>query len=118
MYVRMKYKYYFGLSSGNGVPTPHDPVLPGCRKEDERQSLKEQFEAGQITKEEYKDQRKTLLSREKKGDPPKLLTLELKHGDLIVMHGAELQKYYEVRHIQGPGLRQVIRLTNAACGGA
>jgi hypothetical protein len=99
MYIRMKAKYYFGVSNSN-VPIADDPVLSRCIKEQQRRPLKEDFDAGKISKEIYNKKRKALLSRQNNRQPPKLLTLELKHGDLVVMHGAELQKYYEVRHIQ------------------
>lgn len=99
MYIRMKAKYYFGVSNSN-VPTPDDPVLPRCVREEQRRSLKEEFEADLITKDVYNKRRKAMLQRSDTKQPPKLMTLELKHGDLVVMHGAELQKYYEVRHIQ------------------
>lgn len=98
MYIRMKAKYYFGVSNSN-VPTPDDPVLSHCVKEEQRRSLKKDFEAGRITKDGYNSRRKAMLHRLNKKQPPKLLTLELKHRDLVVMHGADLQKYYEVRHI-------------------
>ncbi|KAF3396404.1 hypothetical protein F1880_006750 [Penicillium rolfsii] len=94
MYIRMKGKYYFGVSHSN-TPTPCDPVLSGCVQEEKRQSLKEDFEAGRITKDVYNKRRKAMLYRLDNKQPPKLLTLELKHGDLVVMHGAKLQKYFE-----------------------
>ncbi len=110
MHIRMKYKYYFGVSSSkNSPPTPDDPVLPGCWKEDERRPLKAQFEAGLITKDDYDSQRKALLGGKKPSrEPPKMLSLELRHGDLIVMHGADLQKYFEVWHICDSGLGWVV----------
>jgi hypothetical protein len=95
----MKEKYYFGVSPKN-VPTAEDPVLFGCAKEEERRSLKNKFDAGQITAKDYAAQRKALLRKVRlNGKSPKLLTLELKHGDLIVMHGAHLQTYHEVCQI-------------------
>lgn len=99
MHIRMKNKYYFGISNA-GVPTPDDPVLPGCSKEKERRSLKKKFDKHQITKDDYAAQRVAMLPKPGSRHAPRLLSLELKHGDLIVMHGAALQKYYEVRHIQ------------------
>jgi hypothetical protein len=108
MFIRMKAKYYFGVTNAN-VPTAGDPVLSRCVKEVQRRSLKEDFEAGKITEDDYDKKRKTLLHRgQSKGNPPRLLALELNHGDLIVMHGAELQKYYEVRHIQALCIWRVI----------
>lgn len=94
----MKAKYYLGISK-NGIPTSDDPVLPGCLEEEERRPLLEAFKAGQITKKQYIEKLKALLVK-KKGNAPSFLTLVLQHGDLIVMHGAGLQKYYEVCRTQ------------------
>ena len=48
-----------------------------------------------------------------------MLSLELRHGDLIVMHGGDLQKYFEVCHISDPGLSEWFGwLTNSARGWA
>lgn len=100
----MKSKYYHG-HGGIGVRAKakeyrllrDDPVLQNCKHEDERRTLKQQYEAGEITQAQYDDARTQLFQKDKKhGKPPILIDMHLKHGDLVVMHGGELQKYYEV----------------------
>ncbi|KAJ5381780.1 uncharacterized protein N7496_004208 [Penicillium cataractarum] len=104
MHIRMKDKYYFGISKSH-VATSDDPVLPGCINEKERRSLKKSFDKGQITAEDFAAQRVAMLRRPGSRHSPKLLSLELKHGDLVVMHGAALQKYYEHAVEPDNGLR-------------
>lgn len=100
----MKTKYYHG----HGISGAHarakdykllrdDPVLQNCKHEGERRDLKRQYEANEITKLQYDEARTRLFQRNKKyGRSPVLIDMHLKHGDLVVMHGGELQKYYEV----------------------
>ena len=95
MYIRMKDKYYKGFTK-NMKPLDNDPVLPGCAKYEEKIDLIRRFQAGEITKQKYdKDLEKLLKTITKKEAPPTIV-LELHHGDLMVMHGELLQKYYEV----------------------
>ncbi|KAI9929841.1 hypothetical protein MW887_011647 [Aspergillus wentii] len=94
MYIRMKYKYYHGFSKAKKI-LEDDPVLPGCQFEAQRQALKDQFTRSEITKAEYDERRRDLCKRSKSGDAPPWIKMELNHGDLVVMHGENLQKYYE-----------------------
>lgn len=103
MEIRMKTKYYHGYRYnrsrlGSYHPVLDDPVLQGCKHEDERRDLKEQYSGNMISKAEYDDARVQLFAdkRYQNSTPPVLIRMELKHGDLVVMHGADLQKYYEV----------------------
>ena len=95
MLIRMKYKYHNGASRAKKVLND-DPVLKGCQFEDERRELKDKFESGEITREEYEEQRKETFKQRKAGEAYPLIKMELNHGDLVVMHGENLQKYYEV----------------------
>ncbi|KAJ5495087.1 hypothetical protein N7539_000203 [Penicillium diatomitis] len=104
MFVRMKAKYHYGVGD-KGVPTRDDPILPGSLKEQERRALRQEFEAGKLTLPQYRQQLTSLVGRSGKKEPPKLLQMELKHGDLLVMHGAELQKYFEHSVQPDHGLR-------------
>lgn len=99
----MKTKYYHGYRynrGGHGVyhAVRDDPVLQGCKYEEERRDLKKQYDANMISKAEYDDARVHFFADKKyqNTSPPVLIRMELKHGDLVVMHGADLQKYYEV----------------------
>lgn len=94
MTIRMKYKYFNGLSKAK-VVLNDDPVLEHCRFEKERQELKEQFKTGAISKETYDTLRKEVLKGSKAQEAPPIIKIELHHGDLLVMHGEDLQKYYE-----------------------
>lgn len=89
----MKYKYYFGCSKLKN-PIADDPVLDHCWEHDRRARLKEQRMRGEITEEAYAAQRRALIGH--KREPPTLVKMDVHHGDLVVMHGENLQKYYEV----------------------
>lgn len=95
MYLRMKYKYYHGYSKAKKL-LDDDPVLPGCKYEHPRRMLKQQFLAGGIPKPVYDAlRRETLFQRSRSGEAPPVVKMVLHHGDLVVMHGESLQKYYE-----------------------
>ncbi|KAJ5992296.1 hypothetical protein N7451_008020 [Penicillium sp. IBT 35674x] len=95
MKIRMKHQHYNGQSR-RGVLLKNDIVLPNCMNAKQRQKWKDQFENGTITKEVY-DRRRTALFRKQRltGESPTQIQLNLQHGDLVVMHGEDLQKYYE-----------------------
>ncbi|KAJ5138753.1 Oxoglutarate/iron-dependent dioxygenase [Penicillium bovifimosum] len=104
MWIRMKYKHFNGhtrrVDAGDGKAVSgsvlqEDPVLKGCRLEDERRALKERFGAGEISQDEYDNSRRTLFAIQKGKQAPPAIKLELHHGDLVVMHGENLQRYYE-----------------------
>lgn len=97
MYIRMKYKYYHGFSKARKL-LDDDPVLQGCRFENERRILKEQFKSGEITEDIYNRMRREVLFKNGRGEAPPVIKMVLNHGDLVVMHGENLQKYYEVCH--------------------
>ncbi|CAG8185575.1 unnamed protein product [Penicillium salamii] len=100
MLIRMKYKYFNGATrkvDGTAVGTllQDDPVLKDCKFEYERRKLKDDLEAGAITREGYDRSRWDLLKGRKGKEAPTAIKMELHHGDLVVMHGENLQKYYE-----------------------
>ncbi|GFF64652.1 hypothetical protein IFM60648_01339 [Aspergillus lentulus] len=94
MSIRMKYKYYNGLSKAKTL-LKDDPVLAGCRMEAERRSLKSQLANSEIDQITYNSLRRKALQKGKCGEAPVEIKMELNHGDLVVMHGENLQKYYE-----------------------
>lgn len=94
MYIRMKDKYYNGCSASKKL-LADDPVLQNCVKYDERRELKQQLENGVITNAVYNERRQKLLEGIKRKEAAPLIYMPINHGDLVVMHGANLQKYYE-----------------------
>jgi len=102
MMMRMKATYYFGKSK-NGIILADDPVLPGCANYKERLELKNL--RGKLKDDEYEKRKEKLygsMKRTKTSAAPEMIKMHLKHGDMVVMHGAEMQKYYEVSAISGP----------------
>ncbi|CAG8920378.1 unnamed protein product [Penicillium salamii] len=99
MSIRMKYKYFNGTTRRVGGTTgtllQDDPVLKNCELEYERRKLKVDFEAGLITRESYDRSRRDLFKGRKGREAPNAIKMELNHGDLVVMHGENLQKYFE-----------------------
>ncbi|KAJ5573562.1 uncharacterized protein N7459_007989 [Penicillium hispanicum] len=96
MTIRMKYKYYHGYTRAKKY-LEDDPVLPGCKFESERRELKAAFKNGTITEKVYHERRADLLKMgdTKGGEAPPIIKLGVHHGDFVVMHGENLQKYYE-----------------------
>lgn len=111
MLIRMKYKYFNGCSKAKKL-LDDDPVLPGCQLEDQRKELKEQLNRGAITRKEYERRRQEGSKKCRATEASPFIKMELHHGDLVVMHGENLQKYYEVwsqgtdRHSPGSNLSQ------------
>ena len=100
MTFRMKAKYFLpkGLTRENY--NPELPVLKGSQAWQLREAANAYFHAGRVV--EYEDAKEELfafLNRDverKKKHAPTSLTLELRHGDMVVMHGAEIQRVWEV----------------------
>ena len=90
----MKYKYFSGFANRNHDRYhPTIPILPGCFRPEKRRELNAM--ASTMTPIELTKQAKELL----KGcplSPPVVLKMKLRHGDIMGMHGVDLQKYYEV----------------------
>ncbi|KAM5456260.1 hypothetical protein MaudCBS49596_001281 [Microsporum audouinii] len=105
MLVRMKDEYYNGFRKRDKekIYLQHDPVLPGCANEEARAELARKFHASEITAEEYLTARQALPTSRREAPP--LCTMALNHGDLAVMHGPDLQKYYEHSVIPSGRLR-------------
>ncbi|KAL4820411.1 hypothetical protein BDW67DRAFT_172641 [Aspergillus spinulosporus] len=99
MAVRMKYKYYHGFTKvgkEKSALLTDDPILPQCENYINRQKLKEQLLDGSITEDEYKKAWFDSFAENKDRDlPPDLIKIKLNHGDMVVMHGEGVQKYYE-----------------------
>lgn len=96
MQIRMKSKYYKGQSSRN-ILLENDPVLPGCAFQLQRQTWKAEFEHGMITQTKYNKCRNELFKNNRTQCEAKpCIKLDIHHGDMVVMHGESLQRYYEV----------------------
>jgi hypothetical protein len=119
MGLRMKKKYYHGCNDKK-VLIADDPILPGCENYENRRKLKDELEksmrgldegeqkpganeedlrrAKQEVQKAY--EKEWLASHARiKSKPtfgPDVIKMQLNHGDMMVMHGVGLQKYYEV----------------------
>ncbi|OAL69864.1 hypothetical protein A7D00_5903 [Trichophyton violaceum] len=106
MLIRLKDEYYNGFRKRDGkdkIYLQHDPVLPGCANEEARAELARKFNAKEITAEQYLAARQALPTSRREAPP--MCTMALNHGDLAVMHGPDLQKYYEHSVIPSGRLR-------------
>ncbi|CBF75024.1 predicted protein [Aspergillus nidulans FGSC A4] len=99
MAVRMKYKYYHGFTKAGrekNTLLTDDPILPECENYVNRQKLKERLLNGSITDDEYKKAWFDSFAENKSRNlPPDIIKIKLNHGDMVVMHGEGVQKYYE-----------------------
>ena len=112
MQFRIKAKYW---SMNDLTADNYDPkawVLPGSQAWKMRLAVNEHYKAGR--KAEYEASKSELIAHlnrtnrtkngnetkkgkdTKKAHGPVSLTLELRHGDMVVMHGERIQKIYEV----------------------
>lgn len=93
MMIRMKAAYYSGKTKA-GKYDPLAPVLPGCKGYEERLQLNALY--GKVAREEFEAAKARMYEKIGRiGNPPILLTMQLNHGDMVVMHGEAMQKYYE-----------------------
>ncbi|KAL8822721.1 MAG: hypothetical protein Q9191_006546 [Dirinaria sp. TL-2023a] len=85
-------------------PEKYDPakiVLEGSKFWKERRDLNSKF--GHVSKTQFEKEKMELYSKwkndtakENRGrECPVLLKMKLKHGDYVIMHGAEIQQYFE-----------------------
>ena len=91
----MKKTHYHGLSK-SGVYGTNNLAMPGCRFYEERLKLNQC--SGQMDESEWRDKLVQYIAAvgSKLGNAPIALDMALHHGDMVVMHGAKIQKYYEV----------------------
>ncbi|KAF2743310.1 hypothetical protein M011DRAFT_529213 [Sporormia fimetaria CBS 119925] len=101
-------RHYTGIST-QGIYNDTPPV-PGCKKYAERlaqvQSLAELKTSA--PKSKYNEHLKSLekqLGLSSSGNAKDAITMTLGHGDVVVMHGADIQKYYEHSVEHGGKLR-------------
>lgn len=97
MRIRMKARRYHGISCG-GIYYDAPPV-PGCEQYEARIQLQPSLETLKRTDSKaYAARRKQIpkdLKLRSAGNAKEVLNMQLGHGDIVIMHGAELQRYYE-----------------------
>lgn len=92
----MKKTHWSGFSK-SGVYQHDEEPLPGCRLYEERKELYNLRDNRDDQTQRRRHQLMREISRNHSGYAPSVIKTVLKHGDLLVMHGANIQKYYEVR---------------------
>lgn len=98
MRLRMKATHYHGAS--NAGVFNDAPPKPGCYKYEERLGVMDELATLKNSGNgaEYRARLKTLpkeLELKRAGNARDAITMTLGHGDIVIMHGAEIQKYYE-----------------------
>ena len=96
MTIRLKKRYY-EFPKGLTLET-YDPlarVIPGSRQYKERLVLNNLYRAGNM--KGFKIAKAELFRKPKNNvkNAAPILTMKLRMGDMVVMHGAEMQKYFE-----------------------
>ncbi|KAL8738701.1 MAG: hypothetical protein Q9181_000523 [Wetmoreana brouardii] len=95
MSIRLKAKYYYG-ATGNSAKTydPTQPIIPGCLAPDYRRYMNRNW--ARWNKSNRAEEFQTLKQKRTQGStPPVCFKTTLCHGDYVVMHGSNLQKYFE-----------------------
>ena len=94
---RLKMKYWCGFKDKKQKHyDPCLPIVPGCRKPEERHRLNELAKTLSAAELDAAAQKALSYEPGKPKTPPVILELDLRHGDYMVMHGALMQVYYEV----------------------
>jgi hypothetical protein len=94
----MKAKHYCGVSKSSKY-TEGTPI-PGCLQYKERLALHAELAALKGHKAAFDEKKIEIVNKlglKTKSNPPDGLKLQLHHGDIVIMHGEALQKYYEVK---------------------
>ena len=121
MTFRIKSKHWQSkdkVSDKKILSDKYDPtafVRPGSQAWEMRAAVNELYRAGHIDK--YKQAKEELgkaLVKDKHQNAPTTLSLELRHGDLVVMHGAELHKIHEVCSLSVRVLSQMLKVLQHA----
>ncbi|KAH4176862.1 hypothetical protein HBH43_044800 [Parastagonospora nodorum] len=98
MRIRMKARHYHGVSSAAGL-YDEAPPIPGCSQYEARLALQPELDALKLSDPKaYRVRLKEMpkqLALKHSGNAKDVLKMELGHGDIVVMHGADVQKYYE-----------------------
>jgi len=102
MTFKMKERYYKGLTKADKYD-PKELVPPGAALEEERKELNKLY--GTISNVDFNKLRLKMYedNRDKlRKSSPIFVTVNLLHGDMIIMNGPEMQKFY-VHKIESTG---------------
>ncbi|KAI9811317.1 MAG: hypothetical protein M1826_003206 [Phylliscum demangeonii] len=101
MLFRMKKSHYTGYTRA-GVYKADELPLPGCREYESRLALYNDRNVHHLSAARRAELEK-LVKRGKNAQGPAAIRMVLRHGDMIVMHGANIQRIYE-HAVQPAGL--------------
>jgi hypothetical protein len=96
MSFRMKESYWQVPFDRKGQYDPAKIVLPGCHYEAKRREFQALHAAGTSIKTLTEMAKDMIGDNPSKKTSPDIVEIKLRHGDIMVMDGAELQKYFEV----------------------
>jgi hypothetical protein len=98
MRIRMKMRRLHGISSAVGMYDGAPPI-PGCKQYEARLAIQPSLDELKASDPKaYTAKRKQTpkdLKLDCKGIARDVLTMQLGHGDIVIMHGADVQKYHE-----------------------
>lgn len=98
MRIRMKARHYHGVSSVASLYDDAAPV-PGCQQYEARLALQPALDVLKRSDTKAWNARRKQIPKQlgltHRGTARDVLTMQLGHGDIVVMHGADVQKYYE-----------------------
>ena len=100
MNLRMKEKWYFAKNLKSATYDPTEEVIPGMQGWEDRMKLNSLY--GHVSEKAFNAAKKEFFKKVEAGEYGKkstaspVVSLKLKHGDITVMNGRSLQKYYEV----------------------
>jgi len=121
MSLRLKDKHYRGVSK-SGEYTDEPPV-PGCQHYEARRRAHKELDG--LSGAERKTKKKELVDRLQLGKKhadvkdsqrkhaPDAISFKLCHGDIVVMHGEGVQKYYEVSTISSSSRGDVANIRHS-----
>lgn len=104
MLIRMKEKYFSSKRFNVNLQDANMDIVPGCQMYEDRMKLRSAYASRDpeeirvalgLFKKRLATEDRTKLARP-------CLTLNLRHGDMVVMHGAGTQKFFEVSLFHKP----------------
>lgn len=98
MTIRMKERYYSARRIKFDPYDPNAPVIEGCQLYEKRRELNARIKGGCSDRVRRAHQAKLRKEVQKisRSSAPVILNMRLHHGDMVVMHGSDMQKYFEV----------------------
>lgn len=101
MSFKMKTKHWLAKGLTSETYNPELRIIPGSQAWKQRTKANDLYKAGRMA--EYEAAKNELFNflnevkEKRKKNAPVVLSLELRHGDMVVMHGDKIQEIYEVR---------------------